>query len=149
MTDINEIRARRAACADLPWSCACLSGEQLDALLEEVERLRVKRVPVAPSGIVHPFDLDAYNAWRRDHPTQPLYRDVESWMVLEIVQLREELELLQQEARIRQNLCDRFAAEWEQERAAVVAFLRDLPSVMLDEASVRIERGEHRREEER
>ena len=40
MTDINEIRARRAACADIPWSCACVSGEQLDALVEELEQLR-------------------------------------------------------------------------------------------------------------
>lgn len=42
MVDIEEIRARRAACADLPWSCACVSGEQLDALLEEVERMRAE-----------------------------------------------------------------------------------------------------------
>jgi hypothetical protein len=35
------------------------------------------------------------------------------------------------------------------ERAAVVAWLRDIPSVMLDEAAYAIERGEHRREEEK
>ena len=69
------------------------------------------------------FDLESYSEWRHAHPTQPLHRDVESWMVLEIVQLREGVDLLQQEARIRQNLCDGFAAEVEQLRAEV-AFLR-------------------------
>lgn len=38
--DLDAIRASRAACADIPWSCACVSGEQLDALLEELERHR-------------------------------------------------------------------------------------------------------------
>ena len=124
MTDINEIRVRRVGCADLPWSCACVSGEQLDALIAEVERLRSER------------------------------------------------SLLEQEARIRKNLCDGFAAEVdrlrgelatlivqadevvrdhaehfrEQERAAVVTFVR---GARLDELADAIERGEHCREEER
>lgn len=46
MIDLDAIRASRAACADLPWSCACVSGEQLDALLEEVEYLRGERAAV-------------------------------------------------------------------------------------------------------
>lgn len=40
MVDLDAIRASRAACADIPWSCPCVSGEQLDALIEELERLR-------------------------------------------------------------------------------------------------------------
>lgn len=46
MTDLDAIRASRAACADLPWSCACVSGEQLDALIEELERMRGERAAV-------------------------------------------------------------------------------------------------------
>lgn len=46
MTDLDAIRASRAACADLPWSCPCVSGEQLDALVEELERLRGERAAV-------------------------------------------------------------------------------------------------------
>lgn len=43
MIDLDAIRASRAACADIPWSCPCVSGEQLDALLEEVEHMREQR----------------------------------------------------------------------------------------------------------
>lgn len=46
MIDLDAIRASRAACADLPWSCACVSGEQLDALIEELERMRGERAAV-------------------------------------------------------------------------------------------------------
>lgn len=102
MNDINEIRARRAACADIPWSCACVSGEQLDALLAEVERLRGELATL----IVQADEVV------RDH-------------------------------------AEHFR---EQERAAVVAWLRERqpgwPAGSGGHADA-IERGEHRREEER
>lgn len=53
---------------------------------------------------------------------------------------------LTNQVRFRDMIIKELKYEVEAERAAVVAFLRDLPSVMLDEASVRIERGEHRKE---
>jgi hypothetical protein len=80
--------------------------------------------------------------------------------VEEIQHLRSTNELLEQEARIRKNLCDGFAAEAEAERAAVVAMLREsqrmyqmhrspgVESLVRNLADI-IERGEHRREEER
>ena len=71
------------------------------------------------------FDLDLYAAWRRDHPDDPLHRDVESWMALEIEQLREEaheLRLMVEEAALAENLN---AEDAKRERAAVVAYLRD------------------------
>ena len=70
MIDLDAIRASRAACADIPWSCPCVSGEQLDALVDELERLRAERI------------------------------------------------LLDQEARIRRRLCNRFADEVKQLRDA-------------------------------
>jgi len=35
-----------------------------------------------------PFDLDAYNDWRREHPTRPLPRDIEEQIVAEVTRLR-------------------------------------------------------------
>lgn len=109
MTDINEIRARRAACADIPWSCACASGEQLDALVAEVERMRGEMATL----------------------------------------------ILQADEVVRDH-AEHFR---EQERAAVVAWLRGgaglrggEPAEEWDDlwvAARDIERGEHRREEER
>lgn len=96
------------------------------------------------------FDLESYAAWRCDHPDDPLHRDVESWMALEIEQLREEVAMLQQEARIRKNICDGLAEEVQAERAAVVAFLRvKYDRYSAHHAAECIERGEHRREEEK
>ena len=99
------------------------------------------------------FDIDAYHAWRREHPTRPLPRDVEESLLVEVTLLRFEVGMLQQEARIRKNLCDGFASEAAEERAAVVAWLRtksdEWSSGMLDDVSGFIERGEHRREEEK
>lgn len=127
MVDLDAIRAKRAACADIPWSCPCVSGEQLDALVAELERLRSER------------------------------------------------SLLEQEARIRRRLCNRFADEvkqlrdadkatqawwagqWKAERALVVDYLStlavdsdtiDMERALL-EAAQDIAKGEHRREEER
>ena len=95
------------------------------------------------------FDLESYAAWRCDHPNDPLHRDVESWMALEIEWLREEVAMLQQEARIRKNICDGLASEADAERAAVVAYLRE-PGTSCDKDVLAdmFERGEHRREEE-
>lgn len=98
------------------------------------------------------FDLESYAAWRCDHPNDPLHRDVESWMALEIELLRDEVAMLQQEARIRKNICDGLASEADAERAAVVAYLRERqpgwPAGSGGHADS-IERGEHRREEKR
>jgi hypothetical protein len=78
-------------------------------------------------------------------------------MILEIVRLRDEVAMLQQEARIRKNLCDGFASEAAEERAAVVAHLRECSrdpeatfaeAALLNQQADSIERGEHRREEE-
>ena len=66
-------------------------------------------------------------------------------MALEIEWLREEVAMLQQEARIRKNICDGLASEADAERAAVIDFVR---GARLDELADAIERGEHRREEE-
>ena len=69
---------------------------------------------------------------------------------------RAEVGLLQQEARIRRHISDGLASEVAAERAAVVAWLRevaDAPETYIDEgialrdASAAIERGAHRREE--
>lgn len=90
------------------------------------------------------FDLESYAAWRRDHANDPLHRDVESWMALEIEQLREEahdLRLMVEEAARAQNAN---AEDAKRERAAVVDFVR---GARLDELADAIERGEHRREE--
>jgi hypothetical protein len=94
------------------------------------------------------FNMESYREWRTAHPTQPLHRDVEAWLVIEVAMLRDEL---------------------ERERAAVVAWLRDEPERLVEcsghrhadgkpclvmspmpasELADAIERGEHRREEE-
>lgn len=91
------------------------------------------------------FNMDAYREWRQAHPAQPLHRDVEESLIIEVAMLRDEVAMLQQEARIRKNLCDGLAEEVQAERAAVVAFVR---GARLDELAYAIERGEHRREEE-
>ena len=107
------------------------------------------------------FDLESYAAWRCDHPNDPLHRDVESWMALEIEQLREEaheLRLMVEEAAHAENAN---AEDAKRERAAVVAWLhaeaqrmyeagQDRPAwFVLESRADAIERGEHRREEER
>lgn len=118
MVDLDAIRAKRAACADIPWSCPCVSGEQLDALVAEVERLREE---------AHELRLMAEEAARAENAN---------------------------------------AEDAKAERAAVVAWLRKSANdTMLDPMTDRqvyartysalhrhadmIERGEHRREEER
>lgn len=53
MVDLDAIRASRAACADLPWSCPCVSGEQLDALVAELERLRSERSLLEQEALVY------------------------------------------------------------------------------------------------
>lgn len=78
--------------------------------------------------------VEIYAALRRDHPARPLPRDLEEWMILEVVRLREEVQA---------------------ERAAVVAWLREqqesvglpLTAAGYEHAADAIERGEHRREE--
>jgi hypothetical protein len=81
-------------------------------------------------------------------------------LVTEVERLRDEVGMLQQEARIRKNLCEGFAAEAEAERSAVVAWLRSQRAEFMSEqrgisayvvqcVADEIERGEHRREEER
>lgn len=104
------------------------------------------------------FNMDAYREWRQAHPAQPLHRDVEESLIIEVAMLRDEVVMLQQEARIRKNLCDGLAEEAQAERAAVVAWLRGgaglrggEPAEEWDDlwvAARDIERGEHRREEE-
>lgn len=104
------------------------------------------------------FDIDAYHEWRREHPTRPLPRDVEEALLVEVTLLRFEVGMLQQEARIRKNLCDGLASEADAERAAVVAWLREEADAAMEirfarragdfaHAADSIERGEHRREE--
>lgn len=98
------------------------------------------------------FNMDAYREWRQAHPAQPLHRDVEESLIIEVAMLRDEVAMLQQEARIRKNLCDGLAEEVQAERAAVVAWLREHWSEVLEQTPQQtaklIERGEHRREEE-
>lgn len=107
------------------------------------------------------FDLESYTAWRRDHPNDPLHRDVESWMALEIERLREEahdLRLMVEKAALAENLN---AEDAKRERAAVVAWLRtqrlyctdstgtpNAVSATYAHSADAIEDGEHRREEE-
>lgn len=71
-------------------------------------------------------------------------------IIAEVERLREEVAMLQQEARIRKNICDGLASEADAERAAVVAYLRE-PGTSCDKDVLAdmFERGEHRREEER
>ena len=103
--------------------------------------------------------VEIYAALRRDHPTRPLPRDLEEWMILEITRLREEahqLRLMVEEAARAENLN---AEDAKRERAAVVAWLRGGAGLRGGEcaeewddlwvAARDIERGEHRREEER
>lgn len=75
--------------------------------------------------------VEIYAALRREHPARPLPRDLEEWMILEVVRLRDEVLA---------------------ERAAVVAYLRreSYPCCHQcnDYLADYIERGEHRREEE-
>ena len=73
-------------------------------------------------------------------------------LIAEVERLRAEVGMLQQEARIRKNICDGLASEAAAERAAVLRWLRRVdanvyPSwvALADD----IERGEHRRKEER
>ena len=40
MVDLDDIRRTLIACRDVPWSCACITPQELEALVEEVERLR-------------------------------------------------------------------------------------------------------------
>jgi len=40
MVDLDDIRRTLIACKDVPWSCACITPQELEALVEEVERLR-------------------------------------------------------------------------------------------------------------
>jgi hypothetical protein len=95
---------------------------------------------VSPS----PFDLDAYHAWRREHPTRPLPRDAEEALVAEVTRLR-----------VVGVLHDRSVAAGEhRERAAVVSFLRHHAEErsnnhyveVTQEAADMIERGEHWKE---
>lgn len=65
------------------------------------------------------FNMDAYREWRQAHPAQPLHRDVEESLIIEIAMLRDEVAMLQQEARIRKNLCDGLAEEVSYLRACV------------------------------
>jgi len=99
------------------------------------------------------IDLDAYRAWRVEHPTRPLPRDMEEVLVAEIERLREEahdLRLMVEEAARAENAN---AEDAKRERAAVVAFLREQDASIDFRPRVwpmaeMIERGEHRREEE-
>ena len=104
--DLDAIRASRAACADIPWSCPCVSGEQLDAMLDELERHRA--------------------ALRASPP--------------DLLPLSECLTMRDEAV--------------QAERAAVVAFLREQDASIDFRPRVwpmaeMIERGEHRREEEK
>ena len=105
------------------------------------------------------FNMDAYREWRQAHPAQPLHRDVEESLIIEVAMLRDEVVMLQQEARIRKNLCDGLAEEAQAERAAVVAWLREeerlhekhwstIVASSLRHLGDAIERGDHRREED-
>jgi len=40
MVDLDDIRRTLIACRDVPWSCACITPQELEALVAEVERLR-------------------------------------------------------------------------------------------------------------
>lgn len=46
MVDLDDIRRTLIACRDVPWSCACITPQELEALVEEVERLRGERAAV-------------------------------------------------------------------------------------------------------
>lgn len=75
-------------------------------------------------------------------------------LIAEVERLRSTNELLEQEARIRKNLCDGFAEEATAERAAVVAWLLGRADLACDAETERvlvseargIERGEHWKE---
>lgn len=136
--DLDAIRASRAACADIPWSFPCVSGEQLDALVAEVERLRSERSLLEQEARIR--------------------RRLCNRFADEVAQLR--------------MMVDGLETAAHEERAAIVAFLRarierheralraerqaadagDFTYSKFTEAKELlsiIERGEHRREEER
>lgn len=101
------------------------------------------------------IDLDAYNDWRRAHPTRPLPRDMEEALVAEVERLRALVAFL--------CACvpptnpsdygyevweERLRDEVKRERDAVVAWLRDeYDTDSARNAADEIEDGEHRREE--
>ena len=69
-----------------------------------------------------PFDLAAHRAWRAEHPTRPLPRDVEEALVAEVERLREQRRIDNEEAaRIYDFARDKGKAL---ERAAVLAYMR-------------------------
>ena len=78
-------------------------------------------------------------------------------LVAEVERLRAEVGMLQQEARIRKNLCDGLASEAAEERAAVVAWLNHAADTLYYDCCCgpvaacadAIERGEHRHEEKK
>lgn len=95
-----------------------------------------------------PFDLAAYRAWRAEHPTRPLPRDVEEALVAEVERLRAWVAELRAHG---VSLHKATAAGMDHERAAVVAYLRretyPCCGQCNNELATYIERGEHRREE--
>jgi hypothetical protein len=92
-----------------------------------------------------PFDLDAYNDWRREHPTRPLPRDIEEQIVAEVTRLRDA------ECLADARVAEMHDAAMLRERDAVVTWLRkvDYPCChgCNDELAADIERGEHRKGE--
>lgn len=93
-------------------------------------------------------DVAALLAWRSDHPARPLPRDAEQWLLDEVVHLRAGRD--EDTARLAELQAEaaRLRAEVAEERAAVVAWLRDeYDTDSARNAADEIERGEHRREE--
>jgi hypothetical protein len=95
-----------------------------------------------------PFDLDAYNDWRREHPTRPLPRDIEEQIVAEVTRLRDA------ECLADARVAEMHDAAMLRERTAVVTWLRTLDdrwglgASVCGAAADDIECGEHRKKEE-
>ena len=102
-----------------------------------------------------PLDLDAYNDWRREHPTRPLPRDIEEQIVAEVMRLRDA------ECLADARVAEMHDAAMLRERADVVTWLRAEAEAAaqtytvqagewasrVDNMADKIERGEHRKGE--
>jgi len=75
MVDLDDIRRTLIACRDVPWSCACITPQELEALVEEVARLRGERAAV----VAYLRDPDQHGSANAFKALQSAANEIERW----------------------------------------------------------------------